>query len=30
MEFVIYTFGGGEALWTVFNGIALILGGPVI
>jgi conjugal transfer mating pair stabilization protein TraG len=27
MEFVIYTFGGGEALWTVFNGIALILGG---
>jgi conjugal transfer mating pair stabilization protein TraG len=24
MESVIYTFGGGEALWKVFNGIAII------
>ncbi len=24
MESVIYTFGGGEALWRVFNGIAII------
>ena len=24
MESVIYTFGGGEALWKVFNGIAMI------
>ena len=24
MDYVIYTFGGGEALWKVFNGLALV------
>ena len=24
MDYVIYTFGGGEALWKVFNGLALL------